>query len=1317
MAIEASPQLNNLLFVLIGERLLQANEDQAYASHLPYKRLGKRVLELSDIIEQSVVGTGRALPPRVGNDYVRAMNLFVNDGGTNYLKEFADQLDEIAQGRVQTSMNITESKWQIIAELIRLLIELAIILVMSIFSGGSSAGDAAVARARSRVVILTVMDTLLKRTHLMPTLSEAFEEAFMTFAVRLAMMVAGPEGRRPKGFDWAQIAQDGAFGAFASIFHGAFSNVGNVISKFFKNNPFGKGFDKDFANDVVSKVGKNDVRDLGGKNSHFSPDKVARDLGRDGRDFVVEGGSEAAAEFLGSGLFTGNWSTSWDTFLGAGISGKVENTLSAGAAGSGNWIRNTFGPNTPTSNDASDGGADGTRGGSEDHAGGTPGTSGNGPGTSVPLSTGGASLPGSGSGTRTSSLSGTRSGSAEDSAFTPPPVHTSTGNTPGTGGRTGQADRGDTHGDEWTDEHQQARADQGDGAEGTDHSGEESPTTGVLTESGDTTAPHSPTTHGDQPTVDHAPGTTGSASPHPSTASHGPRTTSSDGASTPPDTTEAADDRGDTTVTPAPAVDSASPVTPASTVGPPPSVAAPPAPTAHPPAAPAVGNTTPAEHDAWRRLITTPDTSHASQQQLLDEIAAHRGGDVPSPAELDLRRAVHEQLASLPGVTVVVDDAANFGHQAAATMLMDSLHELGYEGRITVVAPESVQDRLQLLVPDAMNRRIDWQTGTFGSGTTGSGVQAGNIKDSLVLVAASDRLDPDSKTAKEFLDFVGADRAIVLKPYAWGQSHRLLYTRPGAEGPVTVHDLEDDGTGTPPIPGGALYRFHVPKLTGPELDNLITDQVGGARGEGLRAVVDAVLKSRADLMPVYGLHNVAASGRASAVNTLASGAHAAGLGRPSVVITFGDATVPFAPRHTADWLDHADLDAEDLADRIAALGPDQVLIVNGGKLPQDVFRQVYQLGTLPAVLEGANTSNLAQLLGRPFFSVLTHHTPYDRHDPDAADRLQDVTEAIVRKSEWGTRLESAPGWDDLEKTHTARSVLGALPTLDGGRLLTQDEMLRLTDALPKERITGILGNGDTVQRMVDFDSHDLAKVKRQMRDPAELVLTTDQHKQLQNVVDELHAGHERTVRDATHTLSVGPTPEQTRAVADAIKDSVTEGAPLHTYFRNLAAQARDPRNDQVLQALRIAFSGAHTDASSGRPHPLPTVSAHAPAPAPEQQSAPSSPVRTESAIPPGPATVGTVGTGPTRTQGPSPVSTVSAASDGPGDSHLSDDSEDSDEDFGDFTDLLGSSDDSDEDFGDFTDLLGSSEPTTGDHSDQLGCSEASAGGGGGGGWG
>ncbi len=78
---------------------------------------------------------GRALPPQVGNNYVRAMHMFLDSGGVNYLKEFADQLDGIGQSRTKSSMDIMESKWQIIAELVRLLIELLVIAVLSAFTG------------------------------------------------------------------------------------------------------------------------------------------------------------------------------------------------------------------------------------------------------------------------------------------------------------------------------------------------------------------------------------------------------------------------------------------------------------------------------------------------------------------------------------------------------------------------------------------------------------------------------------------------------------------------------------------------------------------------------------------------------------------------------------------------------------------------------------------------------------------------------------------------------------------------------------------------------------------------------------------------------------------------------------------------------------------------------------------------------------------------------------------------------------------------------------------------------------------------------
>ncbi|ELP71350.1 hypothetical protein STRTUCAR8_02461, partial [Streptomyces turgidiscabies Car8] len=336
-----SPELNNLLFVLIGEKMLQADEDLAYASHKPYKRLGKNVRSLSDLIEESVRGVGTALPPQVGQQYVRAMRLFVDNGGTNYLREFARQLDDVGNGRVKTSMDIMESKWQIIAELVRLLIELAIITALSFFTGGSSASQIATAKARSRVSILTTLDQLLKRTHVLPSLSEAFDEAFQTFVVRLAMMTMAPEGRRPDGFDWNQIIQDGVFGAFTGMFHGAFDSITKNLGKNLKNwldgpgtNPFGKSNTKNITDDITSKFNNPPKPSLG--------DRFGRGVGGGANEFVVAGGAEAVAEIFVNGIFNGKWEGSWETFVGAGMSSVVTSALFSGASSLGGKFGSNF---------------------------------------------------------------------------------------------------------------------------------------------------------------------------------------------------------------------------------------------------------------------------------------------------------------------------------------------------------------------------------------------------------------------------------------------------------------------------------------------------------------------------------------------------------------------------------------------------------------------------------------------------------------------------------------------------------------------------------------------------------------------------------------------------------------------------------------------------------------------------------------------------------------------------------------------------------------------------------------------------------------
>ncbi|SNX66210.1 hypothetical protein SAMN06272735_8056 [Streptomyces sp. TLI_55] len=344
MAIHVSPEVNNLLLLLIGERMLQADEDKAYQSHEPYARLGRQLHRLSDLIEVSVVEVGRALPPAVATRYVRAMNLFVDDRGRNALKDFAAELDVVAQSRVETSMNIMEAKWQIIAEIVRLLIELAVILVMSVFSGGSAAGKAAVARAQSRVTLLTILDNLMRRTHLMPSLSEAFDEAFTTFAVRLSMIAFGPDGRRPHGFDWEQILQDAVFGGITGMFHGAFEGVVDKFKKFFRKDHFDDTLVKNLDDDVLSKTDRNHLssghnnRDIGGDRDtrgtrDVGNDRNLRDDFGDGvGDAVLEGAAETGGEFVTVGLFTGTWALSGDTFLTAAGSALFMGAVFAGVA-------------------------------------------------------------------------------------------------------------------------------------------------------------------------------------------------------------------------------------------------------------------------------------------------------------------------------------------------------------------------------------------------------------------------------------------------------------------------------------------------------------------------------------------------------------------------------------------------------------------------------------------------------------------------------------------------------------------------------------------------------------------------------------------------------------------------------------------------------------------------------------------------------------------------------------------------------------------------------------------------------------------------
>ncbi|WP_328635174.1 WXG100-like domain-containing protein [Streptomyces sp. NBC_00356] len=404
MSIKASPEVNAMIFILTGEKLIDADEDLAYDSRQPYSGLGRKMDRLSSLIDKSVHDIAEAMPDDLAKSYARAMGTLTDDNGTNYLRQFAEQLDKIAEGRRKTSMDIMESKWQVIAEVIRLLIEIAIYLAMSFFTGGASASQIMMAKLRSRFMILTTLSHLLQRLHLAPSLTEAFAEAFTTFAVRLAMMNFAPNNRRPDGFDWNQILKDGAFGAAAGFLTSVFDKFAHNIVKSYDSTFLKNGPDLDFKNNPNLK------NDLGpGLTDHTpGPNPKPNDPGPDPdpdptpkptptptpegsgitrnppsllhnnslsflnnpnlwrnstilrdnadnlpglaghyglkgtTDFVAAGAGEALAEIFIKGVFDGDWSTSWSTFVGAGVSSQVESSLTSTALNSGAELRNTI---------------------------------------------------------------------------------------------------------------------------------------------------------------------------------------------------------------------------------------------------------------------------------------------------------------------------------------------------------------------------------------------------------------------------------------------------------------------------------------------------------------------------------------------------------------------------------------------------------------------------------------------------------------------------------------------------------------------------------------------------------------------------------------------------------------------------------------------------------------------------------------------------------------------------------------------------------------------------------------------------------------
>ncbi|WP_344443657.1 hypothetical protein, partial [Streptomyces kunmingensis] len=254
-----------------------------------------------------------ALPPEVAQPYIESVRMLTDmpDGG-DPVQKLLFQLDEMANGQISYSQNIQASKWEIISEIIMLIAELAILAALMAFTGGASVSQMFLARARSKLAILMIVDRLVRMTHIAPTLGEAIEEAMQTLAVRLAQMGLNTGGRRPGGVDWKDVGVAAAFGALTAGFMEFLEKILKPVKNFFKD-LLGDVFDK-------FKINRDGLLFKGLVNG---PPVVVT-------SFVVGGTAESAAEVIINGAFYDKWEFKWETFVGSGTSTLFD--LGAGLA-------------------------------------------------------------------------------------------------------------------------------------------------------------------------------------------------------------------------------------------------------------------------------------------------------------------------------------------------------------------------------------------------------------------------------------------------------------------------------------------------------------------------------------------------------------------------------------------------------------------------------------------------------------------------------------------------------------------------------------------------------------------------------------------------------------------------------------------------------------------------------------------------------------------------------------------------------------------------------------------------------------------------
>ena len=349
-----------------------------------------------------------------------------------------------------------------------------------------------------------------------------------------------------------------------------------------------------------------------------------------------------------------------------------------------------------------------------------------------------------------------------------------------------------------------------------------------------------------------------------------------------------------------------------------------------------------------------------------------------SASLLERRQLVGQFLDLVPIIRVVLMSGPGFGHQSAGATVVTRLRQLGYNGHIQVVYYGD--GSLFPTTPSFLPTLFPYFAPSNGAEQNFPDLNISFIARSSISKEPNDRV-PLAITGAGDTDLqlsqMNATLGLELHPLNWWGRNGFNRVSLSSNDPGGFHIYEKELLSDLKTLG-YVFDLPNPQDLGEFVDsNLMANEGLVGKKLGLKAILSAL--NSIELLPVYGHHINKHWQLVRVVRAVQRAQNRSGnLFRGGVVIPvfnnlIGPAKTEIVNEFAGDSkIQVLDVERPELADRLSRLGRGELLVVQVGSVSKPLFEYFYSMATLPPVVEGMNSINLMQLIGRPYLPSVSH---------------------------------------------------------------------------------------------------------------------------------------------------------------------------------------------------------------------------------------------------------------------------------------------------------------------------------------------------------